>query len=79
MSYTDNDHQLRVDRETRLNIFKAADYRCQLQYPDCTITATELADVGELKASCKECRRRRDATRSKGNQLAAAVLRRNRQ
>lgn len=79
---TANDHGVRADRATRLEILTAADYKCQLEYSGCSITATELAQAGELngtpilKASCKECRRQRDTTRQIGNRLAANRLRR---
>ena len=73
-----NDNALRVDRETRQQILDDAHYQCQLKYQDCTVTATEIADVGELKAACKECRWRRESNRSRGNRLAGDALRRTR-
>jgi hypothetical protein len=74
-----SDKGLRVDRATRQQILDDANYRCQLNYPDCTVTATELADVGDqLKAACKECRRRREENRAQGNRLAAYAIRRSR-
>jgi hypothetical protein len=74
-----SDKALRADRQTRQDILTAANYQCQLNYPDCTVTATELADVGDhLKAACKPCRLRREMNRSQGNRLAAHALRRTR-
>lgn len=75
-----SDKAARVDRATRQAILDAANGRCQLDYADCTITATEIVDVGgELKAACKPCRQRRDMNRSHGNRLAGHALRRTRQ
>lgn len=74
-----SDKALRVDRQTRQDILTAANYRCQLNYPDCTVSATELADCGDcVKAACQPCRRQREANRSRGNSLAAVALRRSR-
>lgn len=72
-----DDRALRVDRATRLAILEAADYKCQLQYLNvCTVTATELAHVGTLKAACKECRRHRENRRQLSGRMAAARMRR---
>lgn len=74
-----SDKALRVDRATRQAVLDAANGRCELGYKDCTITATEIADIGgELKAACQPCRQQRDANRSHGNRLAAHALRRSR-
>lgn len=74
-----SDKAARVDRATRQEILTTANYRCQLNYADCTVTATEIVDVGDqLKAACQPCRQRRDANRSTGNRLAGHAIRRNR-
>ena len=73
-----NDRALRIDRATRLQILTDADYKCQLNYPGCSINATEIADAGTLKAACKECRRQRDTRRAAAAQSAGRAMRRNR-
>lgn len=74
-----DDRALRVDRATRQQILTDADYKCQLQYQNvCTVTATELAHVGTLKAACKECRRHRETRRQMAGQMAAGRMRRTR-
>jgi hypothetical protein len=76
---TVHDRALRIDRAQRLAILTAADYKCQLNYPGiCSVNATEIADVGEFKAACKECRRHRDGRRSVSAQLAGQRMRRTR-
>lgn len=74
-----SDKVARTDRATRQAILDAANGRCQLGYSDCTITATEICDVGgEVKAACQPCRQRRDINRSHSNRLAGHALRRTR-
>lgn len=74
-----SDKAAHVDRATRQNVLDAANGHCELGYADCTISATEIVDVGgTLKASCQPCRQRRDTNRSLGNRLAGHALRRTR-
>ena len=69
----------RADRATRQAALDTANGRCQLGYTDCTITATEITDVGgEIKAACQPCRTHRDANRAHGNRLAGQTIRRTR-
>ena len=71
------DPAIRIDRAQRLEILEAAGYKCQLEYPGiCSITATEIADVGTLKAACKNCRRQRDSRKHMARRLAGRNIKR---
>jgi hypothetical protein len=74
-----SDKAARVDRATRQAVLDEARYQCQLGYGDCTVTATEITDVGgQLKAACQPCRQRRETNRSHGNRMAGNAIRRSR-
>jgi hypothetical protein len=66
-----------VDHPALLALLKEADYKCQLGYEGCEVTATEAAPCGPLlKAACKNCRRHRLILKARGGALRVKAARR---